>query len=1307
MLLDLGMLIPLAGRPFQDMGAHHNLAWELSGDPRFSQEFGTLYELFGELSSVCHESVILSSEDFGCVSNKPEVLKSFLNEFRKNDYQVKLIVYLRDPFDYAVSLWTIYQKYLALHADTGSDTSIDGLRRKIDLSVFVSEIADSRSFSVTDPLPCFSDFDYCRLLENYEQATGGVESVLVRAYSHDVIGDFSALIGLSCPFGSGAIWENQSVISEVDSHMLRDALKRQWPVAAEEVQGLLAQRVFEPKVSLDWVRHFLAPSIGFIPDRKTDVTSWRGHLSFVPAIMHAVQPTVFVELGVHKGDSYSAFCQAVRCLGLNTKCYGVDTWAGDHQAGFYDEQIYAELKNYHDPRYAQFSTLLRKSFDDALSNIEDGSVDLLHIGGLHTYEAVKHDFESWLPKLSDKSVVLFHDTVVRHDDFGVWKFWAEVEKQYPAFQFFHSHGLGVLRIGGKPQSEVVAEFFQLKTRARVALRHGVYQASRLISGQAEHTEADAQQGNAEVEQARGEVEQMRVQLAGMLGSRSWRITAPLRASVGFFRNVKNRVKTPDPENRSSVYRVMRKVYRTVPLPMTLKTRLRYMVKKRIGAIDLAEKDYQLWIRYYDKLDESDKTAIRNHIAGWESTPLISVIMPVYNPPVEYLRKAIESVRQQLYPNWELCIADDASVDPEVGDLLRRYAALDDRIKLTFREKNGHISAASNSALALAAGEFVALLDQDDVLAESALYWVAHEIILNPHAQLIYSDEDKLNADGERKDPYFKPAWNPELLLGQNYICHLAVFRRERMLDIGGLREGMEGSQDWDLALRFSEGLAADQILHIPAVLYHWRVHAESTAASITAKPYAVRTAEKAVGDHLQRLGERSSLEPVCGGAYLLPHFTVQGAPMVSLIIPTRDHVDVLRACIESLQKTRYPHYEIIVVDNQSCETETLAYLNALKHEGRARVLRYDRPFNYAALHNWVVPQAQGEFVCLLNNDVEVITPDWLTDLLALAQRDGVGAVGAKLLYPDGSVQHAGVVTGIGGVAGHLHIRFPADSCGYAGRAALVQDFSVVTGACLLVRKVHWSSVDGMTETLSVALNDVDFCLKLREMGLRNVWMPAARLYHHESKSRGSDFDPAKLERFALERAYMQWRWGHTLMDDPAYNPNLSLADESCLFASPPRRLRPWADDLRAIDTPHGIEVMPLELLNIEPESAISGSLVWPRELTGMLRGLLLGVGAGVSKSRGLLRVEVSDGSGKTASGQVLIGEAMEANGFVRVLFPGPGLSIDACERLHYRVEWSQANHVLSLCGFRLNECWEHQVPGHPGWVGRMRILMSA
>jgi O-antigen biosynthesis protein len=568
---------------------------------------------------------------------------------------------------------------------------------------------------------------------------------------------------------------------------------------------------------------------------------------------------------------------------------------------------------------------------------------------------------------------------------------------------------------------------------------------------------------------------------------------------------------------------------------------------------ISQSDYAQWVLRYDRIDDAAREAIRARLTELTAWPRISVIMPVYNPKPEWLTEAIESVRAQLYPHWELCIADDLSTDPAIRPLLERYARDDPRIKVTYRETNGHISAASNSALELVSGEWVALLDHDDRLPEHALYCVAETIGKHPKVRMIYSDEDKIDASGERRDPYFKGAWNPELFYSQNMFSHLGVYQKALLDEVGGFRVGYEGSQDYDLALRCVEQVGTDAIQHVPRVLYHWRVHAQSTASTTDAKPYAAIAGERALNEHFGRRKLDWHAEYL-GYGYRVRRALPAQAPLVSLIVPTRNAQALLQQCIDSiLKKTTYPNYEIIVVDNGSDDPPTLRYLASIVEDSRIRVLRDDGPFNYSALNNAAVEQAAGTLVALVNNDIEVIAPDWLSEMASLALQPEIGAVGAKLLYQDDTVQHAGLVLGMGGVAGNIGKRFPRAARGYFGRSALTGAFSAVTAACLVVRKAVYQEAGGLNETdLAVAYNDVDFCLRLGEAGYRNVWSPFAELYHHESATRGQDEDPVRRARLERETDYMMRRWKARLGNDTCYSPNLTLMRDDYDLAWPPR-----------------------------------------------------------------------------------------------------------------------------------------------------------
>ncbi len=567
--------------------------------------------------------------------------------------------------------------------------------------------------------------------------------------------------------------------------------------------------------------------------------------------------------------------------------------------------------------------------------------------------------------------------------------------------------------------------------------------------------------------------------------------------------------------------------------------------------------YQQWIELYDTPSRSEVATMRALARAMSDAPLFSVIVPTYDTPAPLLREMIGSVRAQVYPRWELCIADDASTRPHVRAILREAAAAEPRIRLSLRDRNGNISAASNSALALANGDFAALLDHDDVLPPHALLSMAQAIRANPRTDMLYSDEDKLDADGHRYDPYFKPDYSPELLAGQNFISHLGVYRIAMVRDLGGMREGFEGSQDYDLALRMA-ARTRGPIVHVPHILYHWRQYPGAATFSGTQLSRATIAARRAIREQAASLGE--TVDVVDGVAHY--HRVVRAEPaawpLVTAIVPTRDHLDVLRECIDGLlHGTDYPALEVIVVDNASREPSTLAYLAAIVERG-VRVLKYPGAFNYSAINNFAAAEARGRILLLLNSDISMPEPGWLREMVQLAVRPGIGAVGARLLYPDGTLQHAGVVLGLGGAAGHTHVGAGRDDPGYFGQLMMTREVSAATAACLAVPRAAFEAVGGLdAENLPVAFNDVDLCLRLRERGLRILWTPHAELVHHESKSRGSDFTPERVEKFHAEVAYMTRRWGAALMADAFYNPNLSLSHARPTPAFPPRAGRPW------------------------------------------------------------------------------------------------------------------------------------------------------
>jgi glycosyltransferase involved in cell wall biosynthesis len=541
-------------------------------------------------------------------------------------------------------------------------------------------------------------------------------------------------------------------------------------------------------------------------------------------------------------------------------------------------------------------------------------------------------------------------------------------------------------------------------------------------------------------------------------------------------------------------------------------------------------------------------------------PKISVVTPVFNPPIVKFRACLDSVLTQGYQNWELCLSDDCSTDPLVKEIIKEYCHKDPRVKAVFRESSGHISAATNSALGISTGEYVAFLDHDDELTPDALYLVAREVNHYPQAQLIYSDEDKKTPDGNRVDPHFKSDWNPELLTQLNYICHLLVIKRSALESVDGLRTQCDGAQDWDLILRVSEKLSEREIRHIPHVLYHWIVIPGSTAQSTSAKPYVLEAQRRVVEAHLQRTGQLAHVSISHGLSHLRIDRRVIGvAPKVSLLILTRDKLSFLKPCVDSLlERTKYTNFEVVIVDNGSKEPETLEYFREIQRgHANVRVHRDDRPFNFSALNNFGVEHCSGEVFGFLNNDLKFTNGEWLERMVAQVVREEVGVVGARLLFPNNLLQHGGIILGIDGVAGHNHKGLVREDPGYFNRAILSQNVSAVTAACMLVRRDVFNLVGGFDDKLSVAFNDVDFCLRIRAAGFRVVYEARAEAFHYESATRGYETTPERLSRFERERSLMKARWGRNLDFDPYYNPNLSLMTEDFSLSFPPRMARPW------------------------------------------------------------------------------------------------------------------------------------------------------
>ena len=582
-------------------------------------------------------------------------------------------------------------------------------------------------------------------------------------------------------------------------------------------------------------------------------------------------------------------------------------------------------------------------------------------------------------------------------------------------------------------------------------------------------------------------------------------------------------------------------------PYNIQKGLRYL--KHYGPIEF-------WIRlcermepeevpygpWFEKHKPSAEELERQRKKKWKNPPLISVAVPAYRTPPGFLEQMILSVKEQTYPHWELCIVNASRGEDGMEQVLGRYAGGDERIRVKNLEENLGIAGNTNEALEMARGEFVGLLDHDDLLAPQALFRIAEALTADPQADAVYTDEDKVTTDlSEHFQPHFKPDFNLDLLRSNNYITHFFVVRTRLAREAGGFRREFDGAQDYDFIFRCTE--EAKKVLHVPEVLYHWRTHKASTADNPASKMYAFEAGKRAIEAHLARCGQEGTVSLRKDLGFYRVEYPVQGEPLVSILIPNRDQKETLEKCLNSIwEKSTYNNYEILIVENNSSSPEIFNYYREIEKRPGVQILTWKEGFNYSAINNFGEKSAAGDYLLFLNNDVEVINPGWIEELLGNCQRKEVGIVGAKLYYPDDTIQHAGTVIGIGGIAGHAFLNMPRSRTGYLHKASLQMDLSAVTAACMMMKRQVFKQLGGFEERLSVAFNDVDLCLRTVQAGYLVVYNPEVELYHYESKSRGAEDSEEKVRRFQEEIEFMRCRWMDLLKKgDPYYNRNLTLS----------------------------------------------------------------------------------------------------------------------------------------------------------------------
>ena len=674
-------------------------------------------------------------------------------------------------------------------------------------------------------------------------------------------------------------------------------------------------------------------------------------------------------------------------------------------------------------------------------------------------------------------------------------------------------------------------------------------------------------------------------------------------------------------------------------------------------------------------------------------------MVVTEPDPILLRDAIGSLLGQIWQGWQLIIVNNATTDPDVQRTLDDYRTFDPRIRVIDLDTQESYSDALNRGLALAGGAYIGTFGQEDQLRIHTLAWMSIEIHHHPETVLLYSDHDRIDESSSRYDHHFKPDWSPELVRCQDYIGRSVLFKRRYIMDLDGFSPSLSYFAEWDMILRLALAHPGDSFRHIPSVLYHQRRCDGHESEPTETEARTVAT------PHLESLGIPFELKLAADGRHLIPTFAVQGSPKVSIIIPTRNALEDLKACLTSLETTSYDNYEVIVVNNASDDPDAIDYLHQLTALPKYRVINYPYAFDYSALHNSVIAELETDYLCLLNNDTEILTPEWLTHMLGYAQLPGVGAVGAKLLYPDNTVQHGGVIIGIGGIAAHAHLNLEADAEGYHQRAILTQNLSAVTAACLLMRSEHYRLLGGLDPELPIAFNDVDLCLRLREEGLRNVYQPLAILRHHESKSRGKDVLSSHQERALREHTHMRWRWGTDLLKDSYYNLNLALDDESGFALGPSRVLHPWYEGVNWYTLPDCHNFGRSQPLALFDGDTLTAHCRLPERITGSISQIQVMIGAPSGILDGTLQLTARLGGQIVTSTESLAGHRGEFP-FTFRIDQEQHLNVIPDATLQLELELHDATEPLYVILYSTAAGWGHQIAGLPTKALRVTLAFE-